>query len=42
MSLSLSVAQHDVTHHPAYQSEFLSSRTVSTGDGNFIATTELV
>jgi hypothetical protein len=26
---SFSVAQHDVTHHPAYQPELLSSRTVS-------------
>jgi hypothetical protein len=28
--ISFSVAQHDVTHHPAYQPELLSSRTVST------------
>jgi hypothetical protein len=28
--ISFSVAQHDVTHHLAYQSELLSSRTVST------------
>jgi hypothetical protein len=27
--ISFSVAQHDVTHHPAYQPELLSSRTVS-------------
>jgi hypothetical protein len=27
--ISFSVAHHDVTHHPAQQSEFLSSRTVS-------------
>jgi hypothetical protein len=26
--ISFSVAQHDVTHHPAYQPELLSSRTV--------------
>jgi hypothetical protein len=28
--ISFSVTQHDVTHHPAYQPELLSSRTVST------------
>jgi hypothetical protein len=28
--ISFSVAQHDVTHHPTYQLELLSSRTVST------------
>jgi hypothetical protein len=27
--ISFSVAQHDVTHHLAYQPELLSSRTVS-------------
>jgi hypothetical protein len=27
--ISFSVAQHDVTHNPAYQPEFLSSRTIS-------------
>jgi hypothetical protein len=27
--ISFFVAQHDVTHHPAYNSELLSSRTVS-------------
>jgi hypothetical protein len=27
--ISFSVAQHDVTHHPAYQPELLSSLTVS-------------
>jgi hypothetical protein len=27
--ISFSVAQHDVTHHPSYQPELLSSRTVS-------------
>jgi hypothetical protein len=29
MYISFSVAQHDVTHHPAYQPELLSSRAVS-------------
>jgi hypothetical protein len=28
--ISFSAPQHDVTHHPAYQPEFLRSRTVST------------
>jgi hypothetical protein len=28
--ISFSVAQHDVTHHPAYQPELLSSLTVTT------------
>jgi hypothetical protein len=30
LSLSLSVVQHDVIHHSAYQPELLKSRTVST------------
>jgi hypothetical protein len=30
--ISFSVTQQDVTHHPAYQPELLSSRTVSSAD----------
>jgi hypothetical protein len=34
--ISFSVAQNDVTHHPAYQPELLSSRTVCAGTSGLI------
>jgi hypothetical protein len=40
--ISFSVTQHDVTHHPTYQPEFLSSRTVSSSVAYFNPTATLL